>query len=126
MLLLLAKWCLLFILALRENQDRMSQGTKCSRYKDKFDIFGLFLILTEICGMGVRYVNILSEEEPVLRSSCSAGWNSERLLRGIGGKGKEFIRNSFRVQLICVFCYHLICNFCFRSKIHVVQISDCP
>ena len=63
LLLLFVQSCLLFMLALGENQDRVSQDAKCSRYKDKFDVFGLFLVLIETCYRGVRRVNIAFEDQ---------------------------------------------------------------
>ena len=62
LLLLLVQQCLLFMLALGENQDRVSQDAKCSRYKDKFDVFGLFFVLVETCCRRVRCVNIVFED----------------------------------------------------------------
>ena len=67
LLLLLVQWCLLFMLALEENQDRVSQDAKCSRYKDTFDVFGLFLLLIETCCRRVRRVNIAFEDQLIHR-----------------------------------------------------------
>lgn len=63
LLLLLIQRCLLFMLALGENQDRVSQDAKCSRYKDEFDVFGLFLALIETCQRGVRRGNTAFEDQ---------------------------------------------------------------